>query len=170
MFFPIISRNRNPTTLFLSDYKIILCCLRTGQVILINVIGSSTGQNPTPAEEEQLHRICLDTVRAIEAASNRPPLTPTNAPTLAPTALPTRALVPTSAPTLPRIQPSMKGMIQGMMGMNKMSVKMGPGSDKANGKGKAMMNVNMKRGKIKGGSIAMPKSGMRGESMAMMVS
>jgi hypothetical protein len=64
----------------------------------------------------------------------------------------------------------MKGMMQGMMGMNKMSVKMGPGSDKANSKGKAMMNVNMKRGKIKGGSIAMPKSGMMGESMAMMVS
>jgi hypothetical protein len=30
--------------------------------------------------------------------------------------------------------------------------------------------VNMKRGKIKGDGIAMPKSRMRGESMAMMVS
>lgn len=106
----------------------------------IPVHGSRPGQTPTEAQQEQLNRVCFETIQAIDAALNGPI-----------TSAPTRALEPTNAPTFPRKKQSKKGM-QKMMDMS-MTIKLGQGSAEMNG---------VKRGKGRGGSVRMSKRGMRG--------
>jgi hypothetical protein len=129
----------------------------------IPVFASKPGRTPTEAQQEQLNRVCFETIHSIDTTLNSPISTPTNAPfstatssptlTIAPiTTAPTRALEITSAPTFPRKKESKKGM-QKMKGMG-MAIKMGQGSNKQNG---------VKRGKgMGGGSVGMSKRGMRG--------